>query len=163
MDSLLWYNHIILSLSHLNLVWNTTPPAWMSNLIKRLLRGQRNDIYQTTHWGRVTHICVTKLAHNWFRQWRVACAGPSHNLNQCLLIVRTLWNIFQWKFNQNIILFIEGNECENVVCKLASILSRPRCVAWGLNAMRVLSTPGIVDGGFDDRGILMTETETSSL
>ena len=37
-------------------------------------------------------------------------------------------NIFQWKFNQNAVIFIEENAHENVVCEMASILSRPQCV-----------------------------------
>ena len=37
-------------------------------------------------------------------------------------------NIFQWKFNQNITIFIEENARENVVCEMASILYRPQCV-----------------------------------
>ena len=42
------------------------------------------------HWGRMTHICVTKqINHNWFRQWLVAWLVPSHYLNQC-------WNIVIW-------------------------------------------------------------------
>ena len=40
-----------------------------------------------THWGRVTHICVSTLDHNWFRYWLVACSAPSHYLNQCCHIL----------------------------------------------------------------------------
>ena len=34
----------------------------------------------------------------------------------------------QWKFNQNTTTFFEENARENVVCEMASILSRPQCV-----------------------------------
>ena len=35
-----------------------------------------------SHRGRVTHICVSKLCHHWFRQWLGAWSAPSHYLNQ---------------------------------------------------------------------------------
>ena len=44
-----------------------------------------------THWGQVTHICITNLDHHWFRQWLVVWMVPSHYLNQCL-------NIVDWNF-----------------------------------------------------------------
>ena len=40
----------------------------------------------------------------------------------------TPWNNFQWNFNQNTKIFKPENLFENVVCKMAAILSRPRCV-----------------------------------
>ena len=52
--------------------------------------------FDLTHWGRVTHICVTNLGHQWFRWWLVACSAPSHYLKQCSIIVNwTLRNKFQ--------------------------------------------------------------------
>ena len=38
-----------------------------------------------THWGRVIHICVSKLDHNCFTQRPVACSAPSYYLNYCKL------------------------------------------------------------------------------
>ena len=74
------------------------------------------DILYLSHWGRVTHICVVELGHHWFRQWLVACSALSHYLNQCWNIVNwTFRNKLQWNFN-------------HVVCKMASILSRPQWV-----------------------------------
>ena len=82
-----------------------------------------------THWGRATHICVTKVGYHWFRQWLVACSAPSHYLNKCWIIVNwTLVNIFQWNFNQNTTFFIDKNAFDNVVWKMSAILSRPQCV-----------------------------------
>ena len=67
--------------------------------------------------------------HHWFRWWLVAWSAPSHYLNQCWIVVNwTLKNIFQWKSNQNTTIFIEENARQNVVCEMASILSRPQCV-----------------------------------
>ena len=82
-----------------------------------------------THWGRVTHICVGKLGHHCFRQWLGACSAPSHYLNQCWNIVNwTLRNKLQWNLNRNSIIFIQENAFENVVWKMAAILTRPQCV-----------------------------------
>ena len=82
-----------------------------------------------THWGRVTHICVSWLDHHRFRSWLVAWTAPSHYPNQCWNIVNwTLRNKLQWIFNRNSNIFIQGNAFENGVCEMASILSWPQCV-----------------------------------
>ena len=75
-----------------------------------------------THWGRVTHICVSKVniigSDN-------GLSAPSHYLNHCWNIVnRTLRNKLQWNFNQNLYIFIQENAFDNVVCKIGAILSR---------------------------------------
>ena len=56
-----------------------------------------------THWGRVTHICVSKLfIIGWDNGLSVAWTAPSHYLKQCWNIVNwTLRNKLQWKFNRN--------------------------------------------------------------
>ena len=59
-----------------------------------------------THWGWVTHICVSKL--------------PT--------IDWTLMNKFQWNFNQNSNIFIQENVFERVVCEMAAMLSGSQCV-----------------------------------
>ena len=54
---------------------------------------------------------------------------PSHYLNQCWNIVNwTPWNKHQWNVNRNSYIFIQENPFENVVWKMAAILSRPQCV-----------------------------------
>ena len=66
---------------------------------------------------------------HWFRQWLVAWPAPSHYLNQCWNIVNlTLRNKLQWKFNRYSYIFNQKNAFENVVWKMAAILSRPQCV-----------------------------------
>ena len=66
---------------------------------------------------------------HWFRLWLVAWTAPSHYLNQCWNIVNwTLKNKFQWNLNRNSYNFIQENASENVVWKMAAILSRPQCV-----------------------------------
>ena len=50
----------------------------------------------------MTHICVSKLSHHWFRYWLVAWPVPSHYLNQYWNIVNlALRNKLQWKVNRN--------------------------------------------------------------
>ena len=78
------------------------------------------------HWGRVTHICVSKLtiigSYN-------GLSPPSHYLKQCWNIVKLdLGNKFQWNLKRNWYIFIEANAFENVVWKMVAILSRPQCV-----------------------------------
>ena len=75
-----------------------------------------------THWGRVMHICISKLAI-------IAWTAPSHYLNQCWTIVNwTLGNKLQWNLNRNSYIFIQENVFENVVWKIAAIFSQPWCV-----------------------------------
>ena len=51
-------------------------------------------------------------------------SAPSHYLNQCWVIANwTLRNKIQRNFNQNTKQFIHGNASENIVCKIATILS----------------------------------------
>ena len=77
----------------------------------------------------VQHICISDLGQHWFRLWLVACSAPSHDLNQCWLIVNwTLRNKLQWNLNRNSIIFIQEIAFECVVCEMAAILSRPQCV-----------------------------------
>ena len=58
---------------------------------------------------------------HWFRQWLVALRATSHCLNQRWGIVNwTRRNVFQWNFNRNSNIFIQGNAFENVVWKWRS-------------------------------------------
>ena len=61
----------------------------------------------------------------------MACrfSTPSHYLNLCRFIVNwILTNKLQWIFSQNTQLFIHEYASENIVCKMATILSRERWV-----------------------------------
>ena len=71
-----------------------------------------------THWGRVTHVCVSKVTRS----------VPSHYLNQCWNIVNwTFRNKLQWNLNRNSYISIQENAFK-IVWKMAAILSRPQCV-----------------------------------
>ena len=66
-------------------------------------------------------MCEFRLIFYW--------SAPSHYLSQCSNIVNwTLRNKLQWNLNRNSYSFIQENVFENVVCKMASISSRPQCV-----------------------------------
>ena len=74
-----------------------------------------------THWGRVTHMFVGNLTIAW--------SAPSHYLNQCWNIVNwTIRNKFQLNCYRNWKIFSQENAFENVVWKMAAIMSRPQCV-----------------------------------
>ena len=84
---------------------------------------------QLTRWGRLTHICVDKLT----------IIGSDNGLspgrrqaiiwtNVRILLIRPLGTKFQWNVNRNSYNFIQENPFKNVVCEMASILSRPQWV-----------------------------------
>ena len=76
-----------------------------------------------THWGRVMHICVSKLYHHWFKWWLVVCLATTHYLNHWWFIVNwTLSNIFQRNFMWNSKVFIQENAYENAIYKNGSHL-----------------------------------------
>ena len=81
-----------------------------------------------THWGRVTHMCVSKLT----------IIGSDNGLspgrrqaiiwiNAGILLIRPLGTNFNEMLIE-ILTFIHENAFESVVCEMASILSRPQCV-----------------------------------
>ena len=82
------------------------------------------SISYLTHWGREMHICqwtrpslVQKMA------CRLLGVRPSYE-PMCW----TLRNRIQWNINLNWNIFIQENAFENVVWKMAAILSWPQCV-----------------------------------
>ena len=77
-----------------------------------------------THWGRMTHICGSKLT----------IIGSDNGLSpgrRQAIILTKCWNIANWtprnklqrNLNQNLYIFIQENAFENVIWKLAAILS----------------------------------------
>ena len=82
-----------------------------------------------THWGQVMHICISKLT----------TIGSDNGLspnrrhaiiwtNAGILFYWTLRNKLQWNLLRNSCIFIRENAFENVIWKIAAILSRPQCV-----------------------------------
>ena len=89
----------------------------------------RGVFCELTHWGRMTHICVSKLT----------IIGPGNGLspgrrqaivwtNIGILLIGPLSNKLQWNLYRNSYIFIHENAFENVVWKMVAILSRPQCV-----------------------------------
>ena len=83
--------------------------------------------FRLTHWGRVTHICVSILT----------IIGSDNGLspgrrqaiiwtNAKILLYWTLRNKLQWNLNQNSNIFIKENAFESVVCETVAILSQPQ-------------------------------------
>ena len=74
-----------------------------------------------THWGRVTHICVSKLT----------IIGSDNGLSPGRRGA-IIWTNAEINFSEILIeifyIFIQENAFENVVWKMAAILSRPQCV-----------------------------------
>ena len=91
---------------------------------------EKTTMYSLTHWGRVTHICISKpttigLDNGLLPGWRQAIIY----LIQCWNIVYwTLGNKLEWNLKRNSYIFIQEKAFENVTWKIPAILSRPQCV-----------------------------------
>ena len=82
-----------------------------------------------THWGRVTHLCVSKLTS--IASDNGLSPGRRQAIiwnNAGILLIGPLGTNFSVFFYRNSNIFIEENTFENVVCKMSAILSRPQCV-----------------------------------
>ena len=111
------------------IVWLKFVVSWAEFWYVDIFLGRLIIIIKLTHWGRMTHICVSKQTNigsdNGLSPW----LAPSHYLNQCWNIVNwTLRNKLQWNPNWNSCTFIQENALEDVVWKMAAILPRPQCV-----------------------------------
>ena len=86
--------------------------------------GSCNEIEALIHWGRVTHICVSRLSPHWFR---VFCLFGAKPLSEPVFVYcqsdakEHISSELKRKFNQS-------KAFENVVCKMAVVLYRTRCV-----------------------------------
>ena len=87
------------------------------------LLGHNEFKFLVTVWGWG---CVSNLKEQGIYN---TSSAPWHHLNQCSNIVNwTLRNKLQWNLNRNSNIFIHENTFENVVWKMAAILSLPQCV-----------------------------------
>ena len=147
----LWWRHHVVAVGSLLLVQ-------ILPVMQRPFRRKRFQVMTSpgfnvlTHWGRVTYIWVSKLSHHWFRWWLGADQVTSHHLNQLLLIVNwNLQNKIQWNFNQNMMMFAQETAIQTVVCKMAAVLYRHRCVKKGQQYPR--RTPKV------NHSLISTETD----
>ena len=83
-----------------------------------------------TRWGRVTHICVTKLGHHWFSWWLVTWQGSQVSIwtKAGILLIRTLGTNFS-----EISLEIHTFTFKKMHLKMSSGTWRPFCL--GLNVL----------------------------
>ena len=82
-----------------------------------------------THWGRVTHICISDLTS--IGSGNGLSPGRRQAIirtNAGILLIRPLGTNFSAFFSQNSNIFIQENVLESVVCEKAAILSRPQWV-----------------------------------
>ena len=89
-----------------------------------------------THWGRVTHKCVSKLSICRSDNGSSPCPSPSHFPNQCWNIVN--WNHrnkLQWIHDRNLHIFIHENAFENV-WKLRLLSLDLNALIWPNNEIR---------------------------
>ena len=86
---------------------------------------------ELNHWDRVTYICVSKLtaigSENGLSPGRLQAYIWT---NTGILLIGHL-GALHWNFSRHSYAFIEENAPENVVCEMATILSRPQCVRAG--------------------------------
>ena len=80
-----------------------------------------------THWGRPVHICVSDLGRftqimAWHYTYGLYYGGAIIWNTAGLLLTGLKW---QFNLRQTTTIFIKGNSFEKVVCKIASMLSRP--------------------------------------
>ena len=82
-----------------------------------------------THWGRVTHVCVSKLtiigSNNGLSPGRSQAIIWT---NAGILLIRTLGTNFSEMLSEILTVLSKKNAFERVVCEIAAILSRPQCV-----------------------------------
>ena len=112
-----------------------------------------------THWGRVTHICVTYLTII------VSDNGLSPSRHQAIiwtndgiLLIRPLGTNFSEILIEIHKISIQENAFENIVCEMTAILSRPQCVkCWSctcmnlvINSFTIILTP---DGARSSTGL----------
>ena len=93
-------------------------------------------MHELTHWGRVTHICVSRLTFTG--------SGNGLSPGRRQAIIRTnagmlLIGPLGTNFSENLIeiltsSFTKMRNLESVVCEMAAILSRPQCVKLYVNS-----------------------------
>ena len=81
-----------------------------------------------THWGRATHICVSKLTIIASDNGLAPGGRQAIIWNNAGILSIGLWGTNFSNFNRSSDIFFQENALEGVVCEMASILTRPQCV-----------------------------------
>ena len=82
-----------------------------------------------THWGLVTHICVSEMGHN--RSGLLFGTKPL--LEPLMICCQSVPNRFQWYSNQYTNVSFQRNAYKYVVCKTWAIMFNPRCLLLARN------------------------------
>ena len=75
-------------------------------------------VWHLNHWGRVTHICVSKLTIIGLSSVRRQVIIWT---NVWILSIRQIRNKLKWNLTRNLHIFIQENAFENIVWKTAAI------------------------------------------
>ena len=75
-----------------------------------------------------TAIIYNEIGHRCFKQWIVPISLPSPYHHFWHIVKCILWDISQWDWNIDIVIFIEENAFTIAVCKVSVMLFRPPCV-----------------------------------
>ena len=84
-------------------------------------------MYTLTHWARVTRRYVSNQQSTMIQIMVCRLPGAKPLSEPMSIINQTLGNKLQWNLNRNWYNFIHKNAFQNVVWKMATILSWPQC------------------------------------
>ena len=103
-----------------------TPHSWNTRMLIQSLPFQPPTVLYSESWPWIYMYVFRKLSldnrhFDSINYW-------TSTVKSWIIVNWTIANIFQWKFNQNTAICSEENAHENVVCEMASILSRPQWV-----------------------------------
>ena len=118
---------------------------WLITMMRSLHMAHHFDAFiVSTHWGWVTHICVSKINHHWFKIMACRLIGTKP-LSEPMLIHCKFgsWNKFLWNFNENSNLFIQENVFKNVACEIAAIYCGRHLLIWIITTIMVSTIGGI--------------------
>ena len=111
-------------------IWVLMPWVLNQGISSHFRRQLCGKTITVTHWGRVTHICVSNLtiigSDNGLSPGRRQAIVRTNDGQ--IIVNWTLRNKLQWNFSRNSNIFIQENVFENVVWKMAAILSWPQQV-----------------------------------
>ena len=85
-------------------------------------------LYVLAHWNLVTHIFTSNLTIIGSDNGLSPGRRQAIILTNAVILLIGLRNKFQWNCNRNSNIFIQEIALESVVCKMATIFSRPQCV-----------------------------------
>ena len=138
----MWKEFISLHLGVVSLTFHKLSKTFFSKFMCCRSRTYENfklnllHVYKVSAWNSDHkcdfHHCISFLRLFWRAHQTLVEQPPAPRndhygyLNQCCLL-DTLEHT-SWNFNQNTMIFIQGNQFQNIVCKMVTILYTPQCV-----------------------------------